>query len=210
MFTLVLAAASLAVSGPAQVTDGDTIRVGQHRVRLFGVDAPELSQRCGYGSASVACGKLSAAWLASRINGRAVDCEPRDRDRYDRVVAICRMGGIDINAALVEAGWATAYRKYSLAYAPAEARAKNLKRGIWAAGLVAPSVYRQEQRAGAPAQLPPDPNCTIKGNINSKGGRLYHLPGARAYPEVRINTARGERWFCSVAQATTAGWRAAR
>lgn len=205
-----IAAASLGLSGQALVTDGDSIRVGQHRVRLFGVDAPELSQRCGYGNGSVACGQLSAAWLASRIDGRTVECEPRDRDRYDRVVAICRIGGVDINAALVEAGWATAYRKYSLAYVPAEARAKSLKKGIWAAGLVAPSVYRQEQRAAVPAQLPPNPNCAIKGNINSKGGRLYHLPGARAYTDVRINTARGEKWFCSVSQATAAGWRAAR
>jgi endonuclease YncB( thermonuclease family) len=209
LFTFILAAASLTLSGQAQVTDGDSLRVGQQRVRLFGVDAPELSQRCGQGSASVACGKMSAAWLAARIDGRHVDCTPMDRDRYDRVVAICRSGGTDLNAAIVEAGWATAYRRYSMAYVSAEGRAKSSRKGIWALGFTDPSVYRQEQRASLPAQIPPNPRCVIKGNINSKGRRLYHLPQARSYPDVRINVSRGERWFCSVSEATMAGWRAA-
>jgi endonuclease YncB( thermonuclease family) len=180
LFTFILAAASLTLSGQAQVTDGDSLRVGQQRVRLFGVDAPELSQRCGQGSASVACGKMSAAWLAARIDGRHVDCTPMDRDRYDRVVAICRSGGTDLNAAIVEAGWATAYRRYSMAYVSAEGRAKSSRKGIWALGFTDPSVYRQEQRASLPAQIPPNPRCVIKGNINSKGRRLYHLPEARS------------------------------
>lgn len=207
---MIAAAAALIFFGQACVTDGDSLRVGRQRVRLFGIDAPELSQRCGSGSATVACGTMSAAWLTSRIDGQHVNCTSVDRDRYDRVVAVCRIGGVDINAAIVEAGWATAYREYSNAYVPAEVRAKNRKKGIWAAGFTAPSVYRQERRSAVPPQLPPTPSCAIKGNINSKGGRLYHLPGARAYTDVRINTSRGERWFCSVPQAIAAGWRAAR
>ncbi len=210
MFIFILAAASLTLVGQAQATDGDSLLVGQQSVRLFGVDAPELNQRCGEGNDSIACGRLSAGWLAARIDGRKVECTPMDRDRYDRVVAKCRVGGTDINAAIVEAGWATAYRKYSMAYISAEGRAKAGKRGIWATGFQDPSVYRQERRAAVPPQTPPNPTCTIKGNINSKGGHLYHLPGTRAYPDVRINVSRGERWFCSVSQATAAGWRAAK
>lgn len=53
-------------------------------------------------------------------------------------------------------------------------------------------------------------NCQIKGNINSKGDRIYHVPGSRSYGATRINESKGERWFCSEAEAKAAGWRAPR
>lgn len=49
----------------------------------------------------------------------------------------------------------------------------------------------------------------IKGNINAKGERIYHMPGQQAYSVTRINPAKGERWFCSEAEASAAGWRKA-
>jgi hypothetical protein len=49
--------------------------------------------------------------------------------------------------------------------------------------------------------------CDIKGNINSKGERIYHVPGGRAYASTLIDATRGERWFCSEAEAQAAGWR---
>jgi hypothetical protein len=49
--------------------------------------------------------------------------------------------------------------------------------------------------------------CDIKGNINSKGERIYHPPGGRSYANTVIDPARGERWFCSEAEAQAAGWR---
>ena len=52
-------------------------------------------------------------------------------------------------------------------------------------------------------------SCQIKGNVNRKGERIYHLPGDREYAKTRINTGRGERWFCSEAEAHAAGWRRA-
>jgi hypothetical protein len=52
--------------------------------------------------------------------------------------------------------------------------------------------------------------CVIKGNINRKGEKIYHLPGSASYAETRINTAAAERWFCSEDEARKAGWRAAR
>ena len=50
----------------------------------------------------------------------------------------------------------------------------------------------------------------IKGNINSKGDRIYHLPGSSSYGPTKINESRGERWFCSEEEARAAGWRAPR
>jgi hypothetical protein len=56
----------------------------------------------------------------------------------------------------------------------------------------------------------PDPNCPIKGNINAKGDRIYHVPGNESYAETVITPAKGERWFCSAEEAQAAGWRAAK
>lgn len=53
-------------------------------------------------------------------------------------------------------------------------------------------------------------DCRIKGNISDRGDRIYHVPGSRHYERTRIDTARGERWFCSVADARAAGFRAPR
>ena len=53
--------------------------------------------------------------------------------------------------------------------------------------------------------------CRIKGNISAMTGeRIYHLPGQKYYPSTRINFIRGERWFCTEAQAQAAGWRKAK
>lgn len=202
--------ASAVFSGSVVVVDGDTLRVGAERVRLQGVDAPELSQRCGPAPKSIPCGLLAANWLRARLDGRRVECTEVDRDRYQRRVAVCRLGRTDVGAAIVEAGWATAYRQYSLAYVGAEARARAARRGLWAMNFEVPAEYRRERRAAAGAQPPPNPRCPIKGNINSKNDRIYHLPGSRDYPMVRVDQQRGERWFCSPSEAAAAGWRPVR
>lgn len=71
----------------------------------------------------------------------------------------------------------------------------------------ATSAGRSVGRAGS-AEHPP--GCDIKGNINRKGQRIYHLPGSRFYEQTQINTANGERWFCNEEEARAAGWRAPR
>lgn len=128
------------------MVDGDTLRVGATRVRLSGIDAPELSQRCGPDGRKVACGAMAADWLRRRVDGRLITCQTVGVDRYGRSVATCRVGGEDIGAALVEAGWATAYRRYSLAYVGQEDRARTARRGIWAPGFEPPANYRRERR----------------------------------------------------------------
>ncbi len=52
--------------------------------------------------------------------------------------------------------------------------------------------------------------CTIKGNISAEGEGIYHVPGGEYYILTRINTAKGERWFCTEAEARAAGWRRSR
>ena len=70
------------VTGPATVIDGDTIVVAGERVRLEGIDAPELRQTCTAYGQQWACGRTSAEWLKEHLNGRQVECVGHARDRY--------------------------------------------------------------------------------------------------------------------------------
>src|SRR5215475_8270074 len=76
-----------AVVGVASVIDGDTIEIHGQRIRLYGIDAPEASQLCDLDGKPWRCGQASANALADNIGRRTVMCEPRDRDRYGRLVS---------------------------------------------------------------------------------------------------------------------------
>lgn len=52
--------------------------------------------------------------------------------------------------------------------------------------------------------------CNIKGNVSTRGERIYHVPGQKYYQETRISASHGERWFCSEEEARAAGWRKSR
>lgn len=52
--------------------------------------------------------------------------------------------------------------------------------------------------------------CNIKGNVSTKGERIYHVPGQEYYDETVIQSSHGEQWFCSEAEARAAGWRKAK
>ena len=204
------------LSGWARVIDGDTIEVGGARVRLHGVDAPESGQSCLANGQRWPCGQRATRALDRHIGGRSVACEERDRDRYGRVVAVCRHAGRDVNAWLVAQGWALAYRRYSGAYVDGEEAARAARRGVWRGEFVVPWDWRRGERLGTRNRGTPRTDkdtrggCNIKGNISyNSGRRIYHMPGERGYARTRINPSRGERWFCSEAEARAAGWRRA-
>jgi hypothetical protein len=52
--------------------------------------------------------------------------------------------------------------------------------------------------------------CRIKGKIGDAGDRIYHLPSGGRYERTDIDPAKGERWFCTEAEARAAGWKADR
>lgn len=195
------------MTGVARVIDGDTLAIGEVRIRLHGIDAPEMGQPCAdMRGRELACGEMSKAALSAMAVGN-MTCEARDLDRYGRIVAVCRVAGRDLNAAMVAQGAAFAYAKYSKDYVQIEARARREGRGFWRAGVQVPAQYRAS-KYDAPAPVAVT-GCTIKGNI-SKSGHIYHVEGSRSYAKTRIDTTKGERWFCSEAEARAAGWRAPR
>lgn len=208
VLSLAAPAASAEIAGRARVIDGDTLQIDALRIRLHGIDAPELTQMCAEpGGGEWACGEASTARLTALIGGRPVVCLPRERDKYGRWVATCRSGARDLGATLVEEGLAWAYTRYSDAYARVETRAKTTRLGLWRSQTRPAWDWRAARRAPAPARTPPDPACAIKGNINAEGTRIYHIPGSRWYAGTRVDASRGQRWFCSEAEARAAGWR---
>ena len=136
-----------ALQGRVSVIDGDTLELHGQRIRLFGVDAPESSQRCqDIAGRPWRCGTQAARELDEFIDARTVTCTARDHDRYRRTVATCTVGGQDIGEWMVREGWAVAYTDFSSRYVPAQARASAARRGIHAGTFQAPSEYRRAHR----------------------------------------------------------------
>lgn len=65
--------------------------------------------------------------------------------------------------------------------------------------IVSPGAVTAESKA-----------CNIKGNVNTRGERIYHVPGQKYYEETRISASHCDRWFCSEEEARAAGWRRSR
>jgi endonuclease YncB( thermonuclease family) len=81
------------VAGPVTVIDGDTIIVAGERVCPHGIDAPELNQTCTAYGQEWPCRQTSAEWLRDHLRGRQVECIGNARDRYQRLLAVCYVGG---------------------------------------------------------------------------------------------------------------------
>lgn len=152
MKLLILGIAGLALTaGPAHAqvfmgqgtaVDGDTLNMGSTVVRLHGIDAPEASQTCNRGGEAWSCGSDAAALLADLLTRGGLVCEQRDTDVYDRVVATCRVGRLDLAAVMADAGFAVALRDFSQAYVANAARAQSQGLGIWASEFQLPADYR--------------------------------------------------------------------
>ncbi|WP_456297927.1 thermonuclease family protein [Albibacillus kandeliae] len=205
-------AAAADPAGKIRVVDADTWDVGGARVRLFGVDAPEQDQHCTrQDGRDWACGAWATEQVRTLYQGRRAACREVNIDRYGRIVARCEVEGADVGRELVTRGLALAYRRYSMDYDLDEKSAHVARRGLHAAQVQAPSDFRAAKRSAATLQpLPEGSDCRIKGNISSKGVRIYHVPGQENYNATRISPSKGERWFCSEAAARAAGWRRAK
>lgn len=193
------------VSGPIRVLDGDTFEIGGDRVRLFGIDAPEIGQPCLRESGmEIDCGAWVDSHVTQLFEGEIATCEGIERDRYDRLIATCKVDGADMGRTLVTQGLARAFLYYSEDYAADEKGAAIAGRGVWQFTMEEPAAYRA---ALTHTPNPPD-ECPIKGNL-SENGRIYHTPQNRDYGRTRINVSAGERYFCTEDAALEAGWRPA-
>lgn len=144
---LLLAIAALPVAaadlmGPAEVIDGDTIRVNGVVVRLYGIDAPETGQECrdGHGWA-YSCGNM-ASYALNQLLTAPVTCRDAGDGGWGRMLGRCSVQGFDLSRMLVRHGNALAYRQYSLEYVAVEEQARLEGRGVWQGAFQPPWYWR--------------------------------------------------------------------
>ncbi|MCW1381825.1 thermonuclease family protein [Novosphingobium sp. KCTC 2891] len=211
--------AAQAISGPATVVDGGSLELTGTHIRLFGIDAPETAQVCERGGQAWSCGADAAKMLGRLVQAGPVDCVGVEQRAGGRLVARCRVGGVDLAAALVTAGLAVVLPAGQADYADAEQRSRKYAQGLWGAKFDLPADWRVAHprevlapevvvapapRAVKPRVFRDARGCAIKGNRSWRGEWIYHLPGTKFYEGTRA-----EEFFCTEAQAQAAGYRAA-
>jgi endonuclease YncB( thermonuclease family) len=134
-------------TGAFTAVDGDSLRKDGKDYRLHAIDAPELFQTCWRADGSeYNCGRLARDELRRLIGGSTVTCQILDTDRYGRSVAECSAGKLNLNDAMVRAGWAIAYTRHGQDHAAAENKARAAKRGLWQGTFQAPEAWRNAHR----------------------------------------------------------------
>lgn len=135
-----------AIYSSARVINADTLELQGRYFKLYGIDAPEANQTCADNQGrSYNCGREAAMWLKNWITSNELECRVMQQDSKGNMVGTCALGQYDLGAALVNAGWAVAYRKYSDIYVPYERQAQANKRGLWQGRFYMPWDWREMQ-----------------------------------------------------------------
>ena len=143
------------IFGKAKIIDGDTIKINNNKIRLYGIDAPEIKQLCKRVYLNIyflsfkkkyLCGKISAQKLKKLLSNKIIKCHIEGIDRYKRILAICHRNKLNINSWLVRTGQAVAYKKYSKKYIIQEAEARKSKLGIWRGDFEMPWEWRKNNK----------------------------------------------------------------
>ena len=215
------------ITGVPKIREGDQILIGNTRIRLGGIDAPSADQLClNTKGERWTCGVAARDELIKYAENKSWTCHTRQTDRRGRLVARCEVDGEDIQKWLVRNGWALSYARFSHDYDADEKEAREAKAGMWQGAFIAPWDWRVRNKktavlgatkppenantillASASGSVAPSPDCTIKGNVNRSGECIYHQPTTRWYAKIKMQIAKGTRWFCSVDEAEAAGCR---
>lgn len=187
-----------------RVTDGDTFTVKMkdktEKVRLLLVDTPESVKP----NTPVEPYAIEASNYTKGIltKGKKVELEfdVNERDQYGRLLAYTYVDGEMLNRLLLEKGLAQVVIfqpnvKYVDEFRSIQQKAKNKGIGIWSDG--------KENKTNQTSQSKCD-HPTIKGNINSRGDKIYHTPENENYKQTKP-----EAMFCTTEEAEHAGFRAA-
>ncbi len=155
IFLLVQNLNSEEIYGTPKIIDGDTVHINSKKIRLESIDAPEIRQQCqkvflkisaiiGFSfKKNYSCGVISKNKLADKINKYKINCISSGRDRYNRYLATCYKGKINLNKWMVRNGLAVAYKKYSKDYLRDEVYAKENKLGLWNGSFIRPEKWRK-------------------------------------------------------------------
>ena len=155
IFFLVQNLNSEEIYGNPKIIDGDTVHINSKKIRLEGIDAPEMRQQCqkvfleisaivGFNlKKDYLCGVISKEKLIDKINKSQIKCVSLGRDRYKRYLATCYKDRTNLNKWMVRNGLAVAYKRYSKDYLRDEAYAKENKLGIWKGSFERPEKWRK-------------------------------------------------------------------
>ncbi len=136
-------AGTVSLSGRARVVDGDTVRLNGQRVRILGIDAPEIKQTCSTKEGlDWACGQRAKQILVSLLANKTLRCQSSERDIYDRLLARCFVGDVDIGAFMVRQGLAVSYYDYRRE----ESLASEERLGLWQGEFVKPRAWRDARK----------------------------------------------------------------
>jgi len=154
------------IEGTGEASDGDTIIVGNKKIRLVGIDAPELAQVCKNKSGNeYPCGQKAKAALQNLLSKGSLYCQTRGTDEFKRALAECWILGkggsiTNVNEVMVMAGMAFAFTKFSEEYTALEALAAKQKAGLWSGKFQFPWAYRESQKPTPPPTARPIPMPT--------------------------------------------------
>jgi endonuclease YncB( thermonuclease family) len=127
-----------------RVVDGDTIVLDNHKIRLLGVDTPELKQRCV--GKYYKCGEIAKKALVEIIGNSEVECSIGKKDKYKRNLSYCTARNQSLNYELIHLGLARVYMNDNLILKIAEFVARFNKVGIWSVGFDAPHNWRTKRK----------------------------------------------------------------
>jgi Micrococcal nuclease (thermonuclease) homologs len=191
------------------VVDGDTMKVivnnKKETIRLLLVDTPESV----HPTKPVQPFAIEASNFAKEmLSDKKVELElgVRERDKYGRLLVYLYINGQMFNEMLLENGLArVAYvhqpnTKYVDRFLDVQKKAQHKEIGIW-------SIENYVTNDGFNDKIGQDDKkegCDIKGNINSKGEKIYHMPSSRHY-----YITKPEMMFCTEEEAKEAGFRKA-
>lgn len=135
------------ITGRAFIIDGDTLKINDVKVRLVGVDAPEISQKCKIHGHIENCGEIVKLRLVQATSNEIITCYNHGKDFYGRVLAECYINDININKWLLREGLAVYYySKDFKSYKILESLAKQEKLGLWDSEFQNPKEYRKQQK----------------------------------------------------------------
>ena len=143
------------IYGIPKIIDGDTVHINNKKIRLEGIDAPEIKQQCkkpfikisaliGFQfSKSYSCGIISKKKLMDKVDNSKIRCISSSRDKYKRYLATCYKEKINLNKWMVRNGHAVAYKRYSKDYVRDEDFANENKLGLWEGSFMMPEKWRK-------------------------------------------------------------------
>ena len=135
-------------AGLPVIIDGDSLVLSGARIRLQGIDAPEIGQVCEGKNGAFDCGRQARAILRKLVGTSQVLCEGWQYDKYQRLLAECKAGINSLNRDMAAGGWAIAYGGYSAE----EALARKAKAGLWAGTFDRPQDWRRMKGGEAEAR----------------------------------------------------------